>query len=365
MVRLTTEYIDRKCSQMLLSKSLSKKVKKRELHNATHLRMNNMSISSIGNFGDYKNLKVIYLQNNNITTIENLHFAFNLTHLYLQHNVIKKIENLDSLDKLQTLYLGYNNIVVLEGLEGLRNLNTLDIENQRLSPGESLCFDPRSIYTLSTCLQVLNISGNRIISLKGIKNLHKLEILDARNNSVEDIDDLTDTISFLTSLKDLSLQGNSVTQCYRYKENLIANNDTIKNFDGKTITDECRCFMKRFKIEKHLYRKKKSSRITLDEDITSSLNLPPALKKSISRAMFQHPGPKLSVTISSAIGEMQPQMFPSWKTAPGTKFIWRGHITPRPFWSNVIKAREPHIVRSLVKSKAIKLPPVTLFPNIE
>lgn len=102
--------------------------------------------------------------------------------------------------------------------------------------------------------------------------------------------------------------------------------------------------------------------------------------------MFQHPGPKLSVTISSAIVEMQPQIFPSWKTgtltqkptrfiticiniihdkliittnsAPGTKTVRNGHVTPRPFWSNVIKTKQPHVVRSLIKSKAIKLPQI-------
>ncbi|KZC09010.1 Protein phosphatase 1 regulatory subunit 42 [Dufourea novaeangliae] len=363
MVRLSPEYIEKKCSQAQLNKSCSKKVKKRELYSTTHLRMNNMFISSIGNIADYKNLKVIYLQNNHISAIENLHFASNLTHLYLQHNVIRKIENLESLENLQTLYLAYNNIVVVEGLEYLKNLTTLDIQNQNLSLGETLCFDPRSIDTLSTSLQVLNVSGNKMTSLKDIKNLHKLEILDARKNLLDDIEDLTEIISALISLKDLSLQGNPVTQHYRYKENLIANNDTISNFNGKTITDVCRCFMKKFKIEKHLYRNKKSSRATLDEDITSSLNLPPALKKSISRAMFQHSGPKLSITISSAICDMQPQIFPAWKT--GTKSVRHGHITPRPFWSNVTKkTKQPHVVRSLIKSKAIKLPPITPSSNI-
>ncbi|XP_076629063.1 protein phosphatase 1 regulatory subunit 42 [Colletes latitarsis] len=358
MVRLTTEYIEKKCSQAQLSKSLSKKIKKEELYGLTHLRMSNMFISSIGNFGLYKNLKVIYLQNNNISAIENLQFASNLTHLYLQHNIISKIENLDSLKNLQTLYLGYNNIVVVEGLECLKNLTTLDIKNQRLNLGELLCFDPRSVYTLSTCLKVLNISGNKMRSLKDIKDLHKLEVLDARNNFIDDIDDLTETISALISLRDLYLQDNPVTQHYRYKENLIANNDTIRNLNGKTVTDICRCFMKRFKMEKHLHRTKKPSRTTLDEDITNSLNLPPAFKKSMSRAMFQYPGPKLSITISSAIDEMQPQIFPSWKTAPGTKTIRHGHITPRPFWSNVIKTKQPHVARSLIKNKAIKLPEI-------
>ncbi|XP_054003620.1 protein phosphatase 1 regulatory subunit 42-like [Hylaeus anthracinus] len=357
MVRLTTEYIERKCSQAQLNKSLSKKISKDELYGLTHLRMNNMFINSIGNFAVYRNLKVIYLQNNNISTIENLQFATNLTHLYLQYNIISKIENLDSLEKLQTLYLGYNNIVVVEGLESLKELTTLDIKNQMLNIGECLCFDPRSVHTLSTCLKILNISGNKMRSLKEIKDLNNLEVLDARNNFFDDIDDLTESISALISLTDLYLQGNPVTEYYRYKENLIANNDTIKNINGKMVTDICRSFMKRFKMEKHLHRTKKSSRTTLNEDITNSLKLPPAFQKSISRALFQQPAPQLSITISSSISETQPQIFPSWKTASGTKTVRHGHITPRPFWSNIIKTKQSH-VRPLMKNKAIKLPQI-------
>ncbi|KOC70095.1 Protein phosphatase 1 regulatory subunit 42 [Habropoda laboriosa] len=356
MVRLTAEYIEKKCSQIQLSKSLSKKIKKDQLYNITHLRMNNMFISSIGNCVNYKNLKVIYLQNNNIATIENLHFASNLTHLYLQHNVINKIENLDFLENLHTLYLGYNKIPVVEGLERLKNLTILQIENQKLPIGESLCFDPRSILTLSKCLKVLNISGNKIISLKSIRELNKLEVLDAEDNFIEDINDLTESINVLTSLTDLSLQGNPVTQCYRYKENIIANNDTIKTIDRKTVTDVCRCFMKRFKIKKHLYHTKKSLSTTLDEDIASSLNLPPAFKKSISRAIFQHPNPKFPVTISSVIGETH--VFPPWKIAPGANALRNGHFAPRPFWSNIIRTKQPRNIRSLLSTKAIKLPPI-------
>ncbi|XP_012137816.1 protein phosphatase 1 regulatory subunit 42 [Megachile rotundata] len=356
MVRLTVEYVEKKCSQIQLNKSLTKKLQKNELYGLTHLRMNDMSISSIGNFAAFKNLRVIYLQNNNISKIENLNFATNLTHLYLQHNQISKIENLDSLHKLQTLYLGYNNIVVVEGLERLKNLTALHIENQQLSSGESLCFDPRSVHTLSTCLKILNISGNKIVSLKSIKVLHKLEVLEAENNIIDDIDDLTECISALNSLKNLSLQGNSVTEYHRYKENLIANSDTITTLDGKPVTDIFRCFVKRFKMKKHLHHTKKSSETKMDEDITSSLNLPPALKKSISRAMFQYPNPKSFVTISSAIDEMQPYIFPPWKMASGADAKRNGHITPRPFWNKTAKVKHSHVIRPSIHNKTIELP---------
>ncbi|XP_061930133.1 protein phosphatase 1 regulatory subunit 42-like isoform X1 [Apis cerana] len=376
MARLTTQYIEKKCSQEQLNKALNKKIKKDQLY-LTHLRMNNMFISNISNFSNYKNLKVIYLQNNNISKIENLHYASNLTHLYLQHNIISKIENLNYLEKLQTLYLGYNKILVVEGLENLKNLTVLQIENQKLPFGESLYFDPRSILALSvsffivifllyifihiyklfqTCLKVLNISGNKITSLKNIKELYKLEILDATNNIIDDINDLTETINILISLKDLSLQGNPITKYYRYKENLIANNDTIKTLDGKTVTDVCRCFMKRFKMKKHLYHTKKLLN-TADEDITSSLNLPPALKASISRAIFQHPDSKLS-TITSVINKTQSYIYPSWKI--GANIIKNGRITPKPFWNTIKikKTKKSNHVQPILNTEIIKLPPI-------
>ncbi|KAG5310341.1 PPR42 phosphatase, partial [Acromyrmex insinuator] len=358
MVKLTTDIVERKCSQILTSKSLSKTIKKDELWKLTHLHMNDMFISSIGNIATYRSLKVLYLQNNNISKIKNLHFACNLTHLYLQHNTITKIENLESLENLQKLYLGHNNIIVVEGLENTKKLQELHIECQKISLGESLCFEPRSAFILSMCLKVLNISENKMTSLRNLIGFQELHTLNAKNNLINNVDDLTATISTLISLKDLSLQGNPVTTSYRYKENLIANSVSLANLDGKIVTDICRNFMKKFKIEKYNQRTKKATKILLGDDITSSLNLPPAFKRSISRAIFQHPGPHLSITITpgSLSAGSQLHVFPSWKSASSIRSTKDNHITPRPFWNNVIKNKEIRLTRSHANNKVITLP---------
>ncbi|XP_043672306.1 protein phosphatase 1 regulatory subunit 42-like [Vespula pensylvanica] len=355
MVKLTSKFIEKKYAQVR-SKSLSTANKKQELWKLTHLYMNGMFINEIGNFAACKNLKVIYLQDNNISRIENLHFATNLTHLYMQHNKIRKLENLDCLQNLRKLYMGYNCISVIEGLENIENLIELHVENQFLTLGETLCFEPRSAVTLSKCLKRLNISNNKMTTLNDIANFNELEILEAKNNLFEDIEDLTQTISTLISLRELYMNGNPVVQKHRYKESLIANSNTLVNLDGKSISDICRKFLQIFK-EKRFNQSIKKMTVPLTDDIANSLNLPPAFKKSICRAIFQHPGPKLSITVTSAMGELQPQSFPSWKMAAGINSLKDNHITPRPFWRDTSNKKETHRVNSM-NNKSIMLPPI-------
>lgn len=62
MVKLTTDIIERKYSQILTSKSLSKTIKKDELKKLTHLHMNDMFISSI--VSNIERKRMIDLMNN-------------------------------------------------------------------------------------------------------------------------------------------------------------------------------------------------------------------------------------------------------------------------------------------------------------
>ncbi|XP_016840843.1 protein phosphatase 1 regulatory subunit 42-like isoform X1 [Nasonia vitripennis] len=333
MVKLNTSLVKKKCMQQQSSKSLTKEMEKDHLKKITHLFMNEQWIDEIDDFSVCKNLKVIYLQRNSIEKLENFDFAKNLTHLYLQHNEIMKIENLDYLINLKKLFLGYNNITVIEGLENLTNLSELHIEKQRLAVGERLCFDPRTVRTLSGCLEYLNISDNKIISLVDLQNFERLITLEAKDNLIDDIEDITEIVSRLYRLKNLFLQGNPVTKVHRYRENLIANSYSLTTLDEKLITDNTKNFLQKFKSEK-LQQSRKKVEMTLSEDITSSLNLPPAFRRSVSRAMFQNINPKFSFSGISIVGDSQPQIFPSWKSIPTIKAERDNHVLPRPFWKN-------------------------------
>ncbi|XP_063974494.1 protein phosphatase 1 regulatory subunit 42-like [Diachasmimorpha longicaudata] len=359
MVLLTTAFVEKECVRTQSLKSLTKGVSKNYLRKITHLFMNDKLIEAIGNFSGCKNLRVIYMQNNCIEKIENLDFASNLTHLYLQHNNIMKIENLQSVRNLRSLYLGHNAINIVQGLEALDNLLELHIDNQKLNVGECLVFDPRSLKALSNRLKVLNIASNKLNSLKQLSHFLKLEYLDVRDNKIEDMRDLTETVVTLPLLNRLLLQGNPIRQSYRYRENVIAHSNSLEYLDGKIVTDATRRFLSKFKEAMQLRLEKCGPKLSLSDDITTSLNLPPAFKRSVSRAILQQqPGPKLSISTSTVCGEMESQLFPSWKCISAIHGKRHNHLTPRPLWKGTsITKQQPRRISKIIDSAGF--PPIT------
>lgn len=59
--------------------------------------------------------------------------------------------------------------------------------------------------------------------MKEIDSFEELITLEAKDNLIEDIQDLTETINKLEKLENLFLEGNPVTKVFRYRENIIAN----------------------------------------------------------------------------------------------------------------------------------------------
>lgn len=139
-------------------------------------------------------------------------------------------------------------------------------------------------------MESINIAGNKITSIKTLCGFDQLQILDARNNLIDDIEELTEMVASLPRLKDLFLLGNPITQNYRYRENLIANSDSLcmkiistlynkiliivvfflVNLDGKAISQVSRVFMKRFQMEKYLRQTKANRTVHLSNDITGT-----------------------------------------------------------------------------------------------
>ncbi|KRT83405.1 hypothetical protein AMK59_3692 [Oryctes borbonicus] len=219
-------------------------------HKITHLYFNDKRLTVINSFKGYVHLTVLYLHNNDIDKIEHLENLSNLRGLYLQRNKIKKIENLNGLRKLQRLYLGHNEISVVENLENLDHLEELHLEKQRLASGDKLCFDPRTMDCLSNSLIILNVSHDNLETIQMLLPLKYLKFLNASNNNIMYISNITDTLQHLSQLRDVNFSGNPISKERRYRETIIGKSISLKTLDDKEIADVTRSFIKRFEIEK-------------------------------------------------------------------------------------------------------------------
>ncbi|XP_038057735.1 protein phosphatase 1 regulatory subunit 42-like [Patiria miniata] len=254
MVKLTLD---------LIARTSSSTRKKREenlqqyLKRLTHLSFAEKNIDEIDDLSQCRNLSVLYLYDNSIPQIPNLGFAANLTHLYLQNNQIGQIERLSPLQKLSKLYLGGNCITVLEGFEKLEQLKELHMEHQRLPRGEKLLFDPRSLASLSVCLQVLNVSGNNLDEITDLRLLQKLTQFICSDNKLRDLKTVANVIAWWPYLWRLDLSGNPLSHRAKYRDRVIVMNEKLVVLDGKEINQTEKMFLMSWKEAKEAKRKQR------------------------------------------------------------------------------------------------------------
>ncbi|KAK2859447.1 hypothetical protein Q5P01_004067 [Channa striata] len=274
MVRLTIDLIAKSKKHFKKKRGLSLS---EYLKTLTHLHFSNKNIEDIGDLSMCRNLTVLYLYDNQITRICNLSFASNLTHLYMQNNNITHINNLSNLQRLSKLYLGGNQVAVVEGLEQLSELKELHLENQKLSPGEKLLFDPRTLVSLAGSLCVLNISNNNIDDIRDMAVLKELQHFTAVGNKLHNVEELEDVLIHWRQLLQMDLGGNPVCKKPKYRDRLILVCKNLEVLDGREINDLTRQFLIYWKASKEA-RKKKANKQMLQGPliyypITNNFNL--------------------------------------------------------------------------------------------
>uniref|UniRef100_A0A3Q3IAW4 Protein phosphatase 1 regulatory subunit 42 n=1 Tax=Monopterus albus TaxID=43700 RepID=A0A3Q3IAW4_MONAL len=257
MVRLTIDLIAKSRNHFKKKRGLSFP---HYLKTLTHLHFSSRNIDDIGDLSMCRNLTVLYLYDNHITQICNLGFASNLTHLYMQNNEITHIDNLSNLQRLSKLYLGGNRIAVVEGLEQLRELKELHLENQRLTPGEKLLFDPRTLISLAESLCVMNISNNNIDDLRDLAVLKELQRFSATDNKLQNIEELEDVFSHWPQLLQMELDGNPVCK--------IPNGILICKCTLLEINELTRQFLINWKASKESKKKKTIKQLLITYPLT-------------------------------------------------------------------------------------------------
>ncbi|XP_050509653.1 protein phosphatase 1 regulatory subunit 42-like [Diabrotica virgifera virgifera] len=298
-------------------KQSEKKTKKRVDKKCSHLYFQERNLKEVPKLSASQDVNVIYLFTNDITKIDNLGGnAFpNLTSLYLQNNRISKLENLN-LRNLRKLYIGYNCISVVEGLENLLSLEELHLEKQNLPDGIALCFDPRTIHSLSKTLQILNISHNKIPSFSNLLSFTEMICIDASNCGLDDLEEVCGTIKNWHYLSRANFQGNLFDKNHRYRENIIVSCYYLESLDGKEVADTTRAFLKRFEKEKRLRSKHTVPAVPNLADVVEGLpnNYAPAVQKAVSTSILK--GKKYNPLNISTISETEENNHIAWSSLP-------------------------------------------------
>ncbi|KAL4228191.1 Leucine-rich repeat-containing protein 49 [Mactra antiquata] len=186
-------------------------------------------ITKIQHLGSLKRLIFLDLYDNQIEEISGLSSLRSLRVLMLGKNKLKKIENLESLVKLDVLDLHGNQIGNVENLNHLSELRVLNLAGNQISHVSGL--------TGMDSLAELNLRRNRITTVVEVDSLPSLQRLFLSYNEISSFEDIS-CLGDSTSLSEISLDGNPLTQEQYYKQIVLRHMQQLKQLDMKRVTEE-------------------------------------------------------------------------------------------------------------------------------
>lgn len=105
---------------------------------------------------------------------------------------------------------------------------------------------------MQSSLRILNIAGNKMDSLGEIGSLVNLEVLDASNNLLNDMKEMSVMLKCWPRLTNLDLTGNPICSKNKYRERIIVLAANIRVLDGKEIPEMSRKFLENWKLSKEM-----------------------------------------------------------------------------------------------------------------
>ena len=123
-----------------------------------------------------------------------------------------------------------NRIQSLSGLRNLPSLTVLHLDRQRLN--KPLEWDFLTLEELGATLKKLTISNSQVYDVEPLSLLFEMEELYLDQNHLENIEDLEHIFTFCTKLAHLNVTNNPVSSNIRMRQRLIiAANDALCNLN--------------------------------------------------------------------------------------------------------------------------------------
>ncbi|XP_067941699.1 leucine-rich repeat-containing protein 9-like [Watersipora subatra] len=170
-----------------------------------------------------------------VTTIDHINRLIQLEELWIAECRIKKISGISSLKRLSKLYLYGNQIVHIQGLSSLSELRLLWLSNNRLTGIQGL--------EHSSNLRDLNLAGNKINAIgHSLDHCVDLEVLEISGNSLVSFKDVT-ALSRLPNLHSLGFndpqyKANPICLLCNYTTQVLYHLPNLQRLDGHDIANK-------------------------------------------------------------------------------------------------------------------------------
>ena len=208
----------------------------------------------------FEHLEKLYLSSNKITDVEGVFHFYKLKMLELGSNRIRSVPvQISALVNLQELWLGKNKIASMS-LPPLPALRHLSLQNNRLESWEPAFFrnlaglthlylghnnlpDLPDEFALLTSLIEVDLVRNAITQIKPIPELQNLEELWLNDNQIDDLTQIANLSSF-PSLKTIYLERNPIQDLgnkqaeERYREAILQAVPYIQQLDAERLNVE-------------------------------------------------------------------------------------------------------------------------------
>jgi Leucine-rich repeat (LRR) protein len=163
-----------------------------KLSNLQNLNLSSANITNINSIGKLNQLEALFISKAAVRNLEQFKGLTKLHILGLQETMIDNIETLSNFTELSSLDISSNKVSDIEPLRKLTKLQYLHLENNPITNIEPLegLMNITSLYLDGTLISDLE-------PLKNLSSLSKLSLVNCKNLTLEQVEDLQETLPYL------------------------------------------------------------------------------------------------------------------------------------------------------------------------
>jgi Leucine-rich repeat (LRR) protein len=219
-------------------------------HHLQHVDLSHNDLVKLRSLSALKHLLTLNAAHNRLSRMLDFEAPVNLVYVDYSYNQIGGLPDLSKNIYLQRIKIDFNKVDRLEQTKQLPNLKELSACHNLVSrihelPSslEVLGLSDNSLTHLRTgfqglqLLRVLDLSTNRIKSLRGLQDLMSLMKLNLSMNLIEKLNQ-SEYLQDLSLLSDLDLSDNPLTQKQLYRLRLLYRLPQLRFLDGSPATAE-------------------------------------------------------------------------------------------------------------------------------